>query len=277
MKTSAASFFYISCLVLLLLVVLPVEAFANDPGKKFWDTTKYYYEEKNLIVATKLFVKVKDRFQLLGKDASRHENKFDLLLTFFANALMEQPEKAMSVAKHVIKKGNDVHHFIIADSVSSTNLKNKNEIVEILHKSFIDYVGEDAKGEADKLFKNLQAKRPFNFKRLELNGPHDLDVAWVAFFATGDNFYTQLILEQLQYWMPKEELITRLKELDEKTKSGKEESVNLLNGYSAEWSLYENAKDHVGVVNTLIKAADGRSDKVGQTAKKILIRLATEK
>lgn len=94
----------------------------------------------------------------------------------------------------------------------------------------------------------LRRLQPFSKDTFAVNSPHDIDILWASFFATGDSDYVAFIAQFLPHLLPKQ----RMAELarDDDDESRKKFELSLLAGTAA-GSLSSLAREHPRVRQTL--------------------------
>lgn len=119
--------------------------------------------------------------------------------------------------------------------------------------------------------KTLKGFASFDKEALRAESPHEMDLCWISFFATGDGDYVEKVAEALPNLLPPA-LMEQL--------AGREEPEariafqrSLIAG-AASWSLLANAERHPAVAERLRAIALSREDRVGVAAKVLVQRLS---
>lgn len=107
--------------------------------------------------------------------------------------------------------------------------------------------------------RDLLEKR-FEFEMFSPEIPHDLDLCWMSFFATGKDEYVWKIADYLRF----QDAATLQTSGD-----GQAVVMNALMSAAAKWALSVNAREHEEVRRALMEYAREHSDTAGTEARKI--------
>ncbi len=106
----------------------------------------------------------------------------------------------------------------------------------------------DAGGLGANGMERLQGIQPFSKDTFAVHSPHDIDILWAAFFATGDTDYVAFVAQFLPYLLSKERMGELARADDDESRKAFE--LSLLAGTAA-GSLSSLAREHPRVQQTL--------------------------
>lgn len=243
-------------ILLTLLLGLAVPAPAAEPiaGKEFGQRLMGYYQHPDPQAAFGWLLALDDA-------AMAREDAVDLLAVFYLHVLKANPALAASFVDHAVR-ARPKAALGAALAIWLADLPAKEALVGRLAKT--------GKIAPDRLAE-VKAVAPFVKEELEVVSPHDLDLLWTSFFATGDTDYVRFIAGYLPYLLPKAQVAELIRSDDP---AARRAATAALLGGAAAWSLSANARVHAPVQATLAELAAMPDDPIGKAAKALLERQA---